>query len=77
LRDRKTNFKSFTYCGSSTDAADLARFGPVNVQIIGATESLKIEKKNKKLNKEHASVLVSVTILYPPYQTFLVMLMTH
>jgi len=52
LRDRKTNFRSFIYSHTSANAANLARIGPVDVQIIGLTESLKI-KNNYKTKAEH------------------------
>jgi len=39
-RDRKTNFRSFIYSRSSTISANWVKIGPVDVQIIGLTESL-------------------------------------
>ena len=52
LRDRKTNFRSFTCSHRSANPANLARIGLVDVQIIGLTESLKI-KNNYKTKAEH------------------------
>jgi len=49
----KTNFRSFIYSHSSTNPANLAKIGPVGVEIMGLTESLK-DKKNKYETKlEH------------------------
>jgi len=38
----KTNFRSFIYSHSSTKPANWLKIGPVDVQIIGLTESLNI-----------------------------------
>ena len=43
----KINFRSFIYCQSSTQPANLVKNGPVDVEIIGLT---KISKHRKILN---------------------------
>jgi len=45
LGNRKPNFRSFIHSHSSTNPANLVKIGPVDVEMIGLTESLKIKTK--------------------------------
>jgi len=46
--DRKTNFRSFIYRHSSTNPANSEMIGLKDVEIIGLTESLKINTKQRQ-----------------------------
>jgi len=47
----RSQFRSFIYSRSSANRANLARIGPVDVQIIGLTESLKNKYETKAEHK--------------------------
>ena len=48
MRNRKNNFRSFIYSHGSTVPAYSAKIGPVDVEIIGLTETVKISDIKKK-----------------------------
>jgi len=52
----KANFRSFIYSQSSTSIANLAKFGPVDVEIIGLTEIVK---------RLHTHTHTRLTALFP------------
>jgi len=45
-KNRKTNFRLIIYGRSSTNPANLAKIGQVDVEIIGLKEILKMDKQN-------------------------------
>ena len=49
---QKNNFRSFIYGQSPTKRANFVKIGPVNVEIIGLTEIIKNNSKNKPSSSE-------------------------